>query len=83
MLLRKLFYVAAKIADSFAVKIAVFFAAKRANFFAAVIASTLHFVQKQKFSEAQSFLQQIIIGVIKCVLFVYISYCFHTDGTRL
>ena len=44
--------------------------------------STLHFVQKHKFCEAQLFLQQIIKSVIKGVLFDYTSYYFHTYGTR-
>ena len=41
------------------------------------------FCAKAQFSEIQLFLQQIIKGVIKGVLFDYTSYYFHTYGTRL
>ena len=41
------------------------------------------FVQKHKFSEVQLFLQQIIKGAIKGVLFDYTSYYFNTYGTHL
>ena len=43
----------------------------------------LHSTVCAKFSEAQLFLQQIIKGVIKGVLFDYTSYYFHTYGTHL
>ena len=39
--------------------------------------------KNQKFSDTQVFLQRITKGVIRCVLFDAICYCFHTSHEGL